>query len=884
MMRNLKHLLAVCILSILITGRMFAATAPELIQPADKSNCSNTEVDLLWKTAPLADSYSVEVSLSNDFDSPFISEVNITDTTTKIFLTEGTQYWWRVLANYNSSDPKTSEIWSFKTRELAPILVSPETGKRAVIGNEEFTWNGDGDTYCIQISEKPDFSVLFKEVCDIAGEKTVINITEYGKKYYWRVAGINDGCMSDYSTAWSFETPMTGSDLLYPANNTLGFPYFTDMPPFRIEFIWKDIYKVGEFTLEVSETSDFKEILYDFTGRVEETVDSIAQSKKFVWEEADLQLNRRYYWRVRGIDGEHLSQWSETFSFKTPFDGIIGINPSNGDLCTSMNETFIWSQENLAMRYHLQIYKNLELTEILHDIKDIADTVITDIVLDEALTTYYWRVRAEDANNVGYWSPLKSFTTNQAAPILTKPENGATGYELEIELAWDAQDGDLQQIQISTDENFDSLIVDKAEYLEHTYTFTSENYNKLYYWRVRAQHDICTSTWSEVSTFKTTVAAPLLVSPTDAEEGVAFPPRFEWGAVEGAEFYTIEIAKDIDFKENYYNDSYLEGNIIVLPAANFEELTTYFWRVRALSKEGESKWSEKRRFKMGQLNAIKPKLLAPKDNETAVEMPVVFKWDEGVNADSYELEISENKDLSDSLYFTVDKTSFEYNLLSNYTTYYWRLRSKNSMGFSSWTNISKFRTIDMAYAAGPLLTKPANFAHDISLNPQLKWEEELRAKNYLLEVSKKEDLSDPVATDRTTNNYYYLKNLDFETKYFWRVRAFNEAGYGPWSPTKEFTTEKELLTVEEEEYDPMASKVFPNPARETAILSFYTKKNGGVTVKIKSIRGKTVDVFHYSMSRGDHRVQIDVSEYTAGSYVYSIESPEGKQYGKFLVK
>ena len=38
-----------------------------------------------------------------------------------------------------------------------------------------------------------------------------------------------------------------------------------------------------------------------------------------------------------------------------------------------------------------------------------------------------------------------------------------------------------------------------------------------------------------------------------------------------------------------------------------------------------------------------------------------------------------------------------------------------------------------------------------------------------------------------------ISGLDFETEYFWRVQAVNEAGAGGWSETRSFTTLDEPL-------------------------------------------------------------------------------------------
>ncbi len=86
------------------------------------------------------------------------------------------------------------------------------------------------------------------------------------------------------------------------------------------------------------------------------------------------------------------------------------------------------------------------------------------------------------------------------------------------------------------------------------------------------------------------------------------------------------------------------------------------------------------------------------------------------------------------------------------------------------------------------LLSPIMDEEDISRNVTLTWEVDTSATSYILEVAKDVNFSNIIVSTSTIMNSYFLKNLDFEEEYFWRVKPLNICGIGAFSETRVFNT------------------------------------------------------------------------------------------------
>ena len=127
-----------------------------------------------------------------------------------------------------------------------------------------------------------------------------------------------------------------------------------------------------------------------------------------------------------------------------------------------------------------------------------------------------------------------------------------------------------------------------------------------YYWRVRVV-DPALSPWSETwefvtkaSSLSSVVTAPSIAdgSPAAGATNVPLRPTFSWGALGGVDYYELEVATDANFSDVVISEE-TEGTAYT-PDSDLEKNTTYFWRVRGCTDDGEcSDWSSTGVFTTG---------------------------------------------------------------------------------------------------------------------------------------------------------------------------------------------------------------------------------------------------------------------------------------------
>jgi hypothetical protein len=134
--------------------------------------------------------------------------------------------------------------------------------------------------------------------------------------------------------------------------------------------------------------------------------------------------------------------------------------------------------------------------------------------------------------------------------------------------------------------------------------------------------------------------------------------------------------------------------------------------------------------------------------------------------------------------------------LEHETVYYWRVRAGNSNGNSNWSQARSFTTVsdDSGNDSGsapsvPQLSSPSNESNEISLSPTLSWESADGASEYRVQLSVNSGFTSTVLDDSgISETQRTVSDLEYETVYYWRVRAGNSNGNSNWSQARSFTT------------------------------------------------------------------------------------------------
>jgi PKD repeat protein len=184
--------------------------APVRRYPLLSTYVYTTAVTLRWSPSAGASSYGVQVSRNPYFSPTVTDQAGLADTLFVANLPGPGVYYWRVNATGPSGTSKYSagDIWFtvFTTAPGRPVLTEPEDGVLDVSTTPRLVWQAaeGSETFRLQISTRPDFSILFLDDAE-AWPGDPVELKEV-THYYWRVRASNPIGSSAFSDAWSFTT------------------------------------------------------------------------------------------------------------------------------------------------------------------------------------------------------------------------------------------------------------------------------------------------------------------------------------------------------------------------------------------------------------------------------------------------------------------------------------------------------------------------------------------------------------------------------------------------------------------------------------------------------------------------------------------------------
>jgi hypothetical protein len=191
-----------------------------------------------------------------------------------------------------------------------------------------------------------------------------------------------------------------------------------------------------------------------------------------------------------------------TVFYNMPLSSIIF--PANNTTCLNILPPFSFSATTCEVVHQLQISTDSIFNNIISDIENISGTYYQlQIPLNNGVQ-YFARVRSEYDNQYGLWSDTISLSTVLQAPVLTEPQQAATGVPLNPYLSWQqVTNADSYELLISTDPYYLSGIVSDTVISQNTIQVNGLDYGVTYYWKVRAINSGCESAWSASHMFTT---------------------------------------------------------------------------------------------------------------------------------------------------------------------------------------------------------------------------------------------------------------------------------------------------------------------------------------------------------------------------------------------
>ena len=581
-----------------------------------------------WKDDEYAESYKMEISRTQDFLSPLISESLKSTSYTTAALDKG-KYYWRVTPYYivNSIGyADSSPVYSFEIEErealTAPSLSLPADAAKIVLSESEqnviFSWKSDvkNADYSIQLSDNPDFTKVrqtIKSARTTVGEHFTIKTLPEGT-YYWRVLrNSQDDIESGNEEALSAVRSFTVAAYV-PGINKLSWPpdgYSVEGDQLaRLNFNWKlasEYKSVGlDSVLQIARSDSFNNVL------VSKTLSNN--------EYSGLALNSgTYYWRVGVVKDDEETAFSEPHKLRVlnhmPAPKIT--SPLNDEkLIIAYNDqvAFEWQKVNGADYYKLVVYDekgNLVKTERVNEAKtklelpvaatspaDAASPVFTKyrtVIQAFAKETDISSSRLSEESEVAF-GLRRPLPVTLVSPVNNQSFDGLAALRTPLQFVWKAGDKTTRTLLTLQKQNANGSwrTISTMENPKNQVSFSRLTEGR-YRWNVSASGEkgLVLDSSSETFMIRSVplLAGALLSEPADNFKMDAAYLRahrnlsFKWKKVSGAtdyDFTIYQILANGAYKQ-VYSQSKVKGTEVRIKDLSIFDVGTFEWRVTAYS-------------------------------------------------------------------------------------------------------------------------------------------------------------------------------------------------------------------------------------------------------------------------------------------------------------
>lgn len=216
-----------------------------------------------------------------------------------------------------------------------------------------------------------------------------------------------------------------------------------------------------------------------------------------------------------------------------------------------------------------------------------------------------------------------------------------------------------------------------------------------------------TQTGKSGDTTAGTPQPPRLIAPIGTEHSVDEAVTLAWEEVADARAYWLQIAQDPSFDEPLFESYVGPSSSLTVPDLPLTAGSTLYWRMRTKVGEDWGPYGEPAFFRIGQLQdpkaqpatmpqqSIVPVPVSPIDGQPVDGSSVTFSWMPALDADSYAIQISQNRDFTNAVFdATADRalSLTVYDILpEDGTTFYWRVRGGRGGEWDQWGPTAEFR-------------------------------------------------------------------------------------------------------------------------------------------------------------------------------------------------
>ena len=349
--------------------------------PANGSAMTAVSITLQWNTLTGSTYYYVECDTSQSFNSPLHITDSINGSSKTILFHYGKTYYWRVKACNENDTTQWSLPWSFTT-PAAVTLSSPADYYQNTTLSASLSWSSISGTskYEAQWDTSASFNSPLLGSGTTTSTSKSASVLHYGKTYFWRVRAMNAVDTSAWSLVRHFMTP-SSFNLSSPSDSSA-------IANVKATLSWKSI-SCDQYICQY-DTNAY------FSSPAIQTIATTTTS----CTASDLYYGARYHWRVAAVSSVDTSAWTAAWTFTTPASVTLK-SPADNSTINANTQKLTWNTftGNTYYDYQYDTTPNFNST-MLYTASCSSGTSAVTVSNLMFCTTYYWRVRARNNNDI----------------------------------------------------------------------------------------------------------------------------------------------------------------------------------------------------------------------------------------------------------------------------------------------------------------------------------------------------------------------------------------------------------------------------------------------------------------------------------------------------
>ena len=339
---------------------------------------------------------------------------------------------------------------------------------------------------------------------------------------------------------------------------------------------WNEVERAKRYAIEESESPDSL-----FTVAIADTIDGTSKEFSHL-----VSTQTTYFYRVKGINGEYESDWSNKVDvIVNPLD-IPDITSKEQTIISGNEYNIVWAPVDSAQSYILQESTTDSFNNPIE--KTTSGASFTTTHTTESPSMFYYRVQARHSDFTSGWSDVAAITINPPYPVTPSIKSPVVHWN-SVTLTWnDVSYATSYTIEAADNSDFTrSVVSDVENTTSTTIPFDIDEETTMYY-RIKAHGISGSSSWSntvELEIVPQPPLAPVITCPDSVKSGDNY--TISWNDVEAISFI-IEESTDESFNEKR---SWELSDLFKEFIYSVDEDTKYYYRVLASSKAGNSDWS-----------------------------------------------------------------------------------------------------------------------------------------------------------------------------------------------------------------------------------------------------------------------------------------------------